>query len=376
MAQKYDIYYRVHAQNFGWLKWAKNGASAGTAGFGYRLEGMQIVLVRKGQKLPSIKPASQDDRAYIVNGNQNVHPKNLIAYQTHVQNIGWQAYMVDGVIAGTSGLSYRLEAMRIKLNQPKYTGNIEYRTHIQNIGWESAWKKNGQTSGTSGKGLRLEAMQVRLTGTMAKKYDVYYRVHAQNYGWLGWAKNGASAGTEKLGLRLEAMQIILVAKGKKLPSYSPASNRKEAFIKKTKAMAISMARAQGYDQIYEGTLKFCTTPNQLRSLVSSESWAHSWWFTTKHDSDFYTGYYGTSLPYPILRLDRETTVLARWANRRNAETFRYKYIYFPNNKESWRPYNGKRIVIAYRSANATVPTGVLLPGDMPRANDAVLIWVN
>ena len=232
MAKKYDVYYRVHAQNFGWLKWAKNGASAGTAGFGYRLEGMQIVLVQKGKSLPGIKPASRDDRAYIVNGNQNIHPRNLIAYQTHVENIGWQPFMVDGVSAGTSGLGYRLEAMNIKLNNPKYSGNVEYRTHIQNVGWESKWKKNGQSSGTSGQGLRLEAMQVHLTGEMAKKYDVYYRVHAQNVGWLGWAKNGAKAGTEGYAYRLEAMQIVLRPKGKALPSYSPASNRKEAFIKR------------------------------------------------------------------------------------------------------------------------------------------------
>ena len=37
---------------------------------------------------------------------------------------------------------------------------------------------------------------------MADKYDIYYRVHAQDYGWLGWAKNGSSAGTEGLSKRL------------------------------------------------------------------------------------------------------------------------------------------------------------------------------
>ena len=30
---------------------------------------------------------------------------------------------------------------------------------------------------------------------MAKHYDVYYRVHAETYGWLDWAKNGDPAGT-------------------------------------------------------------------------------------------------------------------------------------------------------------------------------------
>ena len=42
----------VHAQHFGWLGWAKNGQSAGTAGYSYRLEAIQIVLVPKGGSAP------------------------------------------------------------------------------------------------------------------------------------------------------------------------------------------------------------------------------------------------------------------------------------------------------------------------------------
>jgi uncharacterized protein YjdB len=55
---------------------------------------------------------------------------------------------------------------------------------------------------------------------MANYYDVYYRVHAQTYGWLGWAKNGESAGTSGQSKRLEAIQIILVPKGSAAPAAS------------------------------------------------------------------------------------------------------------------------------------------------------------
>lgn len=81
-------------------------------------------------------------------------------------------------------------------------------------------------SGTEGKALRLEAIQIKLTGAIAEYYDVYYRVHAQTYGWLGWAKNGQSAGTEGLAKRLEGIEIQLVRKGAKAPG---STNR--AFIK-------------------------------------------------------------------------------------------------------------------------------------------------
>ena len=121
----------------------------------------------------------------------------------------------------------RLEAIKIKLQKMKVSGNIEYQSHVQTYGWEKSWKKNGQLSGTSGKAKRLEAVKIRLTGEMKNKYDVYYRVHAQSYGWLGWAKNGEKAGTEGLAKRLEAVQIVLVEKG----GAAPGSTEK-TFIKK------------------------------------------------------------------------------------------------------------------------------------------------
>ena len=73
-------------------------------------------------------------------------------------------------------------------------------------------------SGTSGRGLRLEAIEIRLTGQMARLYDVYYRVHAQNVGWMGWAKNGVRSGTAGFGYRLEGIQVVLVPKGAKAPA--------------------------------------------------------------------------------------------------------------------------------------------------------------
>ena len=66
---------------------------------------------------------------------------------------------------------------------------------------------NGAFNGTKGEGKRIEAIQIKLSGNALKNYDVYYRVYAQGYGWLGWAKNGASAGTSGMCKRLEAIRI-------------------------------------------------------------------------------------------------------------------------------------------------------------------------
>ena len=72
-------------------------------------------------------------------------------------------------------------------------------------------------TGISGEAKRLEAIKIQLTGVDKDKYDVYYRVHAQSYGWLGWAKNGAPAGTAGYAKRLEGIEIKLVPKGGPAP---------------------------------------------------------------------------------------------------------------------------------------------------------------
>ncbi len=60
LAEKYDVYYRVHVESHGWLGWAKNGEPAGTEGMAKRLEGIQIQYVEKGGKAPG-----STDRPYL-----------------------------------------------------------------------------------------------------------------------------------------------------------------------------------------------------------------------------------------------------------------------------------------------------------------------
>lgn len=145
-----------------------------------------------------------------------------VSYRTHVQNVGWQKFVSDGAMSGTSGKGLRLEGIEIKVDNLPYELGVSYQTHIQNIGWEAktdrGWKNDGEMSGTSGLGYRLEAVQIKLTGEDAGKFDIYYQVHAENFGWLGWAKNGESSGTAGYGYRLEGIKIQIVPKGQGAPS--------------------------------------------------------------------------------------------------------------------------------------------------------------
>lgn len=144
-----------------------------------------------------------------------------LTYTSHVQEIGWQDYVQEGLQSGTSGKSLRLEGIKINLDNAGIGGSIEYSTHVQNIGWQD-FVGNDEMSGTSGQSLRLEAIRIRLTGQIGAQYDIYYRVHAQEFGWLDWAKNGAESGTAGYSYRLEAIEIKLVKKGEQAPG--PVAN--------------------------------------------------------------------------------------------------------------------------------------------------------
>lgn len=92
----------------------------------------------------------------------------------------------------------------------------------------NTWFRDGQMAGTSGRAKRLEA-------EMAEHYDVYYRVHAQTYGWLAWTKNGEAAGTAGLSKRLEGIQIVLVPKDGAAPANNyggVVTTNKQTYIKK------------------------------------------------------------------------------------------------------------------------------------------------
>jgi hypothetical protein len=72
-ASNYDIFYQVHAQNIGWMSWAKNGESAGTEGFSFRLEGIRIVIVPKGERPPTLEANANSNvfvrKGFVWNGN-------------------------------------------------------------------------------------------------------------------------------------------------------------------------------------------------------------------------------------------------------------------------------------------------------------------
>jgi len=86
---------------------------------------------------------------------------------------------------------------------------------VQKFGWQAA-VSNGVTAGTTGKSLRVEALKITLSGLTG--YEVEYRAYVQGKGWLTWqtTANGTEiskatvAGTTGKSLRVEAFEVKIV----------------------------------------------------------------------------------------------------------------------------------------------------------------------
>lgn len=202
-ADLYDVYYRVHSAEIGWLDWAKNGASAGTVGYDYAMQAIQIVVVEKDSSAPGST------------GNAYSEKGTSVEYSAHVSEIGWMPSVSDGTIAGTTGKSLSMEALKINVSGIEDV-NVSYSAHVSDIGWMPS-AENGAVSGTTGQKRQMEAIKITLTGTDAEKYDIYYQAHVAELGWLGWAKNGESAGSTGYKYAMQAIKIKLVEKGGQAP---------------------------------------------------------------------------------------------------------------------------------------------------------------
>lgn len=131
-------------------------------------------------------------------GLNHLTPVSNFKYEAHLQDIGWQGWKSNGEIAGTTGESRRLEAIRIDA-----PFEIEAKAHIQDKGWVDYGKINKDTIiGTTGESLRLECLQL--------KGNFKYRVHIEDSGWSAWtnADGICTLGSVGQSLRIEAIEMV------------------------------------------------------------------------------------------------------------------------------------------------------------------------
>ena len=114
-------------------------------------------------------------------------------------------HVEDGQVAGVTGFSKRIEAIKIDCKMPGV--KIHAKGHIQGIGWKDYGEITSNTViGTTGQEKRLEAISLEAEG-LPDGMNIYVRYHIETEGWSDWIKGGTVAGTVGLGKRLEAIQI-------------------------------------------------------------------------------------------------------------------------------------------------------------------------
>ena len=208
LAAKYDLYYRAHVSYVGWMGWAKNGEPAGSTGATRQLEAIQIRIVPKNSiALPS--------GAFYNPANTPVPDLYDLNYATHVSYVGWMPNVSQGVMSGTTGRSFAVEALRIAKAISQRDGStitIRCSSKSANDPWSADIPvTEQQICGTTGQTKALNGIKLSLSETDAKKYDIYYQTHLSWIGWQEWKKNGEVAG-DKPGSHIEAVRIKLVEK--------------------------------------------------------------------------------------------------------------------------------------------------------------------
>ena len=114
------------------------------------------------------------------------------------------------MIAGTTGESRRLEALRFPVAGTALTGGVlgqRARAEHRLDGLEGVAPRRHHRSQPPARGRPAQADQ-----SARHDFDLAYRVHVQSIGWMPWVQNGAIAGTTGRGLRIEAIQIRLLDK--------------------------------------------------------------------------------------------------------------------------------------------------------------------
>ena len=167
------------------------------------------VLLVIGLIFPMNANAASEGNSDVSSVNSSGQVKPEVEYRSHVQDIGWQSYVEEGVQSGTTGRNLKIEAMNIKLKNNNQGINIKYSTYIQGSGWQKT-AENGEQTGTTGKNLRMEAIKIWLEGT--EEYSAAYRTHIQDFGWQEWVYDGTISGNLGDNKKIEAIEIKIVPK--------------------------------------------------------------------------------------------------------------------------------------------------------------------
>ncbi|MGO2961204.1 MAG: hypothetical protein ACTIDE_01565 [Carnobacterium maltaromaticum] len=164
-----------------------------------------------GYESGQIVPTAGNEGTPNARGVRLVFPD--LRYRAHIQNYGWQGYVSDAAISGTTGRGLRMEAVQAYLQHGTnvYGGGIQYQVWSGN-GWLPYVKDLSDYAGTTGRSLAMQGFRGQLYGGVNNKFYIKYSVHVKNRGWLPFVNQGQDAGLPGSGLQVEAIKIYLMVR--------------------------------------------------------------------------------------------------------------------------------------------------------------------
>lgn len=143
--------------------------------------------------------------------NDYNHISDTLFYQVYTTGSGWTKQITNGNTATLGENSKKIEALRLAVDNPTVSGDVEYSVYMNNTRW-TEWYKNYAIAGENDNSRRIEAVKIRLTGELSNKYDVIYRTYVRNIGWTEWTSNGEPSGSTEMAKSIDAIQAKLVNK--------------------------------------------------------------------------------------------------------------------------------------------------------------------
>lgn len=159
-------------------------------------------------------------------------------YRAHVQNVGWLPTTdpsLVGDIAGLPGSGLRVEALQV-------SRDIQLQAHVQNVGWMTPVAPDG-IAGTTGRSLRLEAVKA---SSMVAGYHVECEAIVPGAGTIH-VGDGGVCGTTGRSLKVEAFRLWLVADGPTEPTASPTETATPVTPPASGSARIAFTADGGYD---------------------------------------------------------------------------------------------------------------------------------
>ena len=259
IAGTHNVYYRVCVQSVGWLGWAINGEETGVVDLSYKLEALQVVIVKKTDPAPGdVGKIKSIGKLTVIDPNTPILPgrgffemgKNAKVSYAVKDADGWSKIVSDGTVLEVNGpitgiavgsaIPDNNKVMYLQADMPDFgkseTDHNSYNTEfglkivdcgkrIENVRmaiYDGSYFCNDETD-----------YEYYYCDVYDPAYSIFYRVKTSKYGWMAWTKDGLRCGTDEIGNTISAVQIVVLPKDQSPegdPKYS-ASDRTESLLR-------------------------------------------------------------------------------------------------------------------------------------------------